>query len=125
MVKDIPPILEIAGILISSEILTEYFCCDYEKCKGICCVEGDAGAPVTMEEIAAIEESLDIVWGDLSILSQALFEARIVYLPATMVITASVRWRRLSVVASRHFVNPSVVPFTPFVRRTSAMDSLG
>ena len=55
----IPPILEIGGILISSEILTERFCCDYEKCKGICCVEGDAGAPVTMDEIADMEASLD------------------------------------------------------------------
>ena len=42
----IPPILEVGGILISSEILTEYFCCDYEKCKGVCCVEGSDGAPV-------------------------------------------------------------------------------
>ena len=74
MVNDIPPILEIGGILISSEILTEYFCCDYEKCKGICCVEGDAGAPVTMEEIAAIEESLDIVWGDLSASAQSVID---------------------------------------------------
>ena len=40
--------MEVGGVLISSEILTECFCCDYEKCKGICCVEGDAGAPVTM-----------------------------------------------------------------------------
>ena len=74
MVKDIPPILEVGGILISSEILTEHFCCDYEKCKGICCVEGDAGAPVTIEEIAAIEESLDIVWGDLSASAQSVID---------------------------------------------------
>ena len=60
--------------MISSEILTEHFCCDYEKCKGICCVEGDAGAPVTMEEIAAIEESLDIVWGDLSASAQSVID---------------------------------------------------
>ena len=52
MVNEIPPIIEVGGILISSDIITEYFCCDYEKCKGICCVEGDAGAPVTMDEIA-------------------------------------------------------------------------
>lgn len=51
--------MEVGGVLISSEILTECFCCDYEKCKGICCVEGDAGAPVTMDEIAGIEEALD------------------------------------------------------------------
>ena len=50
----IPPIMDVGGVLISSEILTEYFCCDYEKCHGICCVEGDAGAPITLDEIAGI-----------------------------------------------------------------------
>ena len=74
MVDKIPPILEVGGILISSEILTECFCCDYEKCKGICCVEGDAGAPVTMEEIAGIEEVLDTVWGDLSASAQSVID---------------------------------------------------
>jgi hypothetical protein len=70
----LPPILDIGGILISSEILTEKFCCDYEKCKGICCVEGDAGAPVTLEEIASIEESLDAVWADLSASAQSVID---------------------------------------------------
>ncbi len=70
----IPPILEIGGILISSEILTERFCCDYEKCKGICCVEGDAGAPVTMDEIADMEASLDTVWEDLSAQAQSVID---------------------------------------------------
>ena len=70
----IPPILEISGVLISSEILTECFCCDYEKCKGICCVEGDAGAPVTLDEIADIEDALDTVWGDLSASAQSVID---------------------------------------------------
>ena len=70
----IPPILEVGGILISSDILTEYFCCDYEKCKGVCCVEGSDGAPVTMEEIAGIEEVLDAVWGDLSASAQSVID---------------------------------------------------
>ena len=71
---NIPPIMEVGGILISSEILTERFCCDYEKCKGICCVEGDAGAPVTQEEIAGIEDALDTVWGDLSASAQSVID---------------------------------------------------
>jgi len=71
---NIPPILEVGGILISSDILTEYFCCDYEKCKGICCVEGDAGAPVTTDEIMHIEEALDTVWGDLSASAQSVID---------------------------------------------------
>ena len=71
---NIPPILEIGGILISSEILTEYFCCDYEKCKGICCVEGSDGAPVTMDEIASIEDALDTVWPTLSASAQSVID---------------------------------------------------
>ena len=47
-------ILEISNILVSSDIITEKFCCDLDKCKGICCVEGDAGAPVTLDEIGEI-----------------------------------------------------------------------
>ena len=70
----IPPIMEVGGILISSEILTECFCCDYEKCHGICCVEGSDGAPVTMDEIAAMEEALDMVWGDLSASAQSVID---------------------------------------------------
>lgn len=70
----IPPILEVGGVLISSDILTERFCCDYEKCKGICCVEGDAGAPVTMDEVAAIEDALDTVWPDLSASAQSVID---------------------------------------------------
>ena len=70
----LPPILQVGDVLISSDILTERFCCDYEKCKGICCVEGDAGAPVTLDEIGEIENCLDEVWGDLSASAQAVID---------------------------------------------------
>ena len=70
----ISPILEVGGVLISSDILTERFCCDYEKCKGICCVEGDAGAPVTLDEVAGIEDALDTVWPDLSASAQSVID---------------------------------------------------
>lgn len=70
----IPPIIDVGGILLSSDILTEHFCCDYEKCRGICCVEGDAGAPVTLDEIAGMEDALDTVWTDLSAQAQAVID---------------------------------------------------
>ena len=70
----IPPILQVGDVLLSSDILTEKFCCDLQKCKGQCCVEGDAGAPVTPEEIAAIEESLDAVWPLLSAQAQSVID---------------------------------------------------
>ena len=70
----LPPIIQVGDVLLSSEILTEKFCCDLSVCKGQCCVEGDAGAPVTMEEIAEIEECVDTVWGDLSASAQAVID---------------------------------------------------
>ena len=70
----LPPIIQVGDVLISSDILTEKFCCDLSVCKGECCVEGDAGAPVTMEEIAEIEDCVDTVWQDLSASAQAVID---------------------------------------------------
>ena len=47
----------IDDIIVSSEILTEYFACDYEKCGGACCVIGDSGAPLLEEEAEKIENN--------------------------------------------------------------------
>lgn len=67
-------IIEIDDILVSSDIFTEEFCCDLDACKGICCVEGDAGAPVTLDEIGGIEYALDTVWDDMSASAQAVVD---------------------------------------------------
>ena len=67
-------IIEIDNVLVSTDIFTEYFCCDLDACKGICCVEGDAGAPVTIDEIAGIEDAIDTVWDDLSATTQAVID---------------------------------------------------
>ncbi len=68
------PIIQVGDVLVSSEIFTEFFCCDLDKCHGICCVEGDAGAPVTMDEVALIEESLDAAWPLLSARAQTVID---------------------------------------------------
>ena len=67
-------IIEIDDILVSSDIFTEEFCCDLDACKGNCCVEGDAGAPVTLDEIGGIEDALDTVWDDMSASAQAVVD---------------------------------------------------
>lgn len=67
-------ILQVGDVLLSPDIVTECFCCDLDACKGACCVEGDAGAPVTPSEIAAIERALDTVWGDLPASAQAVID---------------------------------------------------
>lgn len=48
----------IQDTIVSLEVLEKEFCCDLETCKGCCCVEGDAGAPVTEEEERLINELL-------------------------------------------------------------------
>lgn len=53
-------IINVDNVLLSEEIINEYFCCDIEKCKGICCVEGDAGAPLLEEEIGIMEDLKDV-----------------------------------------------------------------
>ncbi len=70
----LPPILQVGQVLISSDILTEEFCCDLSVCRGACCVEGDAGAPVTLDEVALLEERLDAVWPELSAGAQAVID---------------------------------------------------
>lgn len=67
-------ILQVGDVLVSPDILTVKFCCDLAKCKGRCCIEGDAGAPVTLEEISLMEENVDSVWTDLSASAQAVID---------------------------------------------------
>lgn len=71
---EIPPIIQVGDVLLSSDIITEYFCCDLDDCHGACCVEGDAGAPVTLDEVMEIEGMLDEVWNDLSASAQAVID---------------------------------------------------
>ncbi len=64
----------VGDVIVHSDIITEYFCCDIESCHGICCEKGDAGAPVTLEEIAYIEEQLDEIWPRMTAGAQAEVE---------------------------------------------------
>ena len=48
-------IIQIGDILVSEDVVLEYFSCDYAACKGVCCIEGDAGAPLQEHEPAALE----------------------------------------------------------------------
>ena len=68
------PVIQIDDVLVSVDCLSEKFCCDLEACKGICCVEGDAGAPVGLDEVAGIEEALPEVWPILSASAQAVID---------------------------------------------------
>src|SRR3712207_2625977 len=67
-------ILQVGDVLVSPDIFTEQFCCDLDACKGECCIEGDAGAPVTLEEIGLMEDCLDEVWTELSASAQSVVD---------------------------------------------------
>ena len=53
--------IAIDNILVSNEVVEEQFVCDLTKCKGGCCVDGDAGAPLEKSEIKSLEEVYDKV----------------------------------------------------------------
>lgn len=51
----------IDNILISDEVIEKQFVCDLAKCKGGCCEEGDAGAPLSDEELDIILEVYETI----------------------------------------------------------------
>lgn len=56
----------IDNVLVSDELLEEQFVCDLVKCKGGCCVDGDAGAPLEDDEKVMIDAVLPVVKNYLS-----------------------------------------------------------
>lgn len=60
------PILQVGKVLLSTEIVTEYFCCDLSACHGQCCVDGESGAPLTLDEAAELERLLPMIEDSLS-----------------------------------------------------------
>ena len=49
-------IIEIGDVLVSEDVILEYFACDYPICKGCCCIIGDSGAPLKEEELEQLEK---------------------------------------------------------------------
>lgn len=53
--------IAIDNVLISDEIVEEQFVCDLNKCKGGCCDDGDAGAPLEKAELKQLEKYYETV----------------------------------------------------------------
>jgi hypothetical protein len=66
--------LQIGDTLVSLDILERQFVCDMSLCKGACCVDGDAGAPLEDGELFALQKVLPIVWDDLKPEAQAVIK---------------------------------------------------
>lgn len=52
----------IDNTIVSEDIKDVCFVCNLSKCKGACCVDGDAGAPLDEEEISILEDSIDYIF---------------------------------------------------------------
>lgn len=49
----------IKDTLVSIDLIENFFVCDLQLCKGQCCIDGDAGAPLLPEEKELINRYLD------------------------------------------------------------------
>lgn len=47
--------------MLGDEILSAQFVCDLNACKGACCVDGDAGAPLEAEELGILDDIAPVV----------------------------------------------------------------
>ena len=57
---------QIGDAIVALDVLEESFLCDLSACRGECCVEGDAGAPLEEQEVKIINDIIPVVWDDLS-----------------------------------------------------------
>ena len=53
--------IAIDNVLISEDVVSQQFVCDLTKCKGGCCEDGDAGAPLEKEELAIMNDIFETV----------------------------------------------------------------
>lgn len=53
-------IIQIGDVLVSEDVVTEHFACDYAVCKGCCCIIGDSGAPLEESELEPLEEGYPV-----------------------------------------------------------------
>jgi len=56
-----PTMFEIDKTIISADVVEKIFLCDLEKCKGYCCVHGESGAPLELEEVAILREIYPLI----------------------------------------------------------------
>ncbi len=52
---------QLGKTIVSEEILQKEFVCNLNACKGACCVEGDAGAPLEKEELEELRNDFDAI----------------------------------------------------------------
>jgi hypothetical protein len=75
--------LSIENTLVSDELITENFVCNLSKCKGECCVAGEAGAPLEPEETTYLEKNYSKIKPFLNSKGISSIEAQGVFVKGT------------------------------------------
>lgn len=57
--------IQIDDTIVSFDFFDKQFCCDLAVCKGLCCIEGDSGAPLERNELDELKQVLPLIWKDL------------------------------------------------------------
>ena len=131
--------IQIDNTLVSLDVLERQFLCDLSHCKGICCVEGDSGAPLLEEEVGELEKALPVIWDDLAPKAQEIIKKQgVAYIDeeedlVTSIVNgkdcvlpvmmrtelASVRWRRPIAKVSSLSINRFPATFTRYVWKST------
>lgn len=53
--------IAIENVLVSDDVVEAKFVCDLSKCKGGCCEDGDAGAPLEKEEKKILDDYFEVI----------------------------------------------------------------
>lgn len=67
--------IQIQDTVVSLDLIERFFCCDLSVCHGDCCIEGDAGAPLTEEEFETLQRILPDVMPLLTPKAREVIEA--------------------------------------------------
>lgn len=54
-------IISVENVLVEKDVTTACFSCNLGLCHGACCVEGELGAPLKTEEVAALEDGVELL----------------------------------------------------------------
>ena len=74
--RDFGTLIEIGDILVSGDVVLEYFACDYPVCRGACCIVGESGAPLKEEELEPLEAEYEVFKPLMSEAGRAAVDAK-------------------------------------------------
>jgi hypothetical protein len=66
--------IKVDNCLVSEDVIEKSFACNVSACKGVCCIEGDAGAPLDPDEIITIQKNIEAIKPEMDETGLALLD---------------------------------------------------